>query len=173
MHAPVIISLGAGLLIGFLAQRTRFCTMGSIRDIILMRDTHLVSGVAGMVIAAFVMNLIFGAVKLGFTAQPIAHSSHLWNFLGMILAGLAFALAGGCPGRQLFLAGEGDSDSGVFILGMVVGAGVAHNFALAGKPDKIVEGMLNVGGISTAGMIAVITGIIFCCAIGYFMREKI
>jgi YedE family putative selenium metabolism protein len=173
MHAPVFISLGAGLLIGILAQRTRFCTMGSIRDIILMRDTHLVSGVAGMVIAAFMMNLIFGAVKFGFPAQPIAHSSHVWNFLGMILAGLAFALAGGCPGRQLFLAGEGDSDSGVFILGMIVGAGVAHNFTLAGKPDKIVDGVLNVGGISTAGMVAVITGIIFCCAIGYFMREKI
>ena len=45
LHAPLIISLSAGLLIGFLAQRTRFCTMGSIRDVILMGDTHLLSGV--------------------------------------------------------------------------------------------------------------------------------
>ncbi|MBN1663479.1 MAG: YedE-related selenium metabolism membrane protein, partial [Deltaproteobacteria bacterium] len=29
LHAPLLISLGVGLLIGFLAQRSRFCTMGA------------------------------------------------------------------------------------------------------------------------------------------------
>ncbi len=172
MHAPIGISLGAGLLIGFLAQRTRFCTMGSIRDVVLMGDTHLISGVGAMVIAAFIVNMVLGSVTFGLASQPIAHSSHLWNFLGMVLAGLAFALAGGCPGRQLFLAGEGNSDSSVFVLGMIVGAGVAHNFILAGKPDKIVDGVLQVGGISTAGMIAVIIGIAFCVFVGFTMRDR-
>ncbi len=172
MHAPILFSLGAGLLIGFTAQRTRFCTMGSVRDVILMGDTHLISGVGAMVAAAFIVNLLLGSVKVGFALQPIAHSSHLWNFLGMVLAGLAFALAGGCPGRQLFLAGEGNSDSGVFVLGMIVGAGVAHNFTLAGKPDKIVDGVLQVGGISNAGMIAVLIGIVFCLFVGFTMRDK-
>lgn len=172
MHAPLYLSLGIGLLIGFLAQRTRFCTMGSIRDVILMHDTHLISGVGAMVIAAFVTNLIIGSVKFGFAPQPIAHSNHLWNFLGMVLAGLAFALAGGCPGRQLFMAGEGNCDAGVVVLGMIVGAGVAHNFTLAGKPDKIVDGVLQVGGISTAGMTAVAIGLIVCFFIGFTMRDK-
>ena len=49
----------------------------------------------------------------------------------MVLAGLCFVLAGGCPGRQIILAGEGDGDSAVFVLGMIVGAGFAHNFGLA------------------------------------------
>jgi uncharacterized membrane protein YedE/YeeE len=40
----------------------------------------------------------------------------------MLLAGLAYALAGGCPGRQLFLSGEGDADSAIFVLGMISGA---------------------------------------------------
>ena len=130
----------------------------------------LLGGVLALL--ALGLNLIFGVIKFGIAPQPVAHSSHIWNFLGMVLSGLAFALAGGCPGRQLFLAGEGDGDSAVFVLGMIVGAGVAHNFTLAGIPDKMVDGALNVGGISTAGMVAVITGIIFCCAIGYFMRER-
>ena len=125
-----------------------------------------------MFIAAFVLNLIFGVVTFGFASQPIAHSSHIWNFLGMVLTGLCFSLAGGCPGRQLFLAGEGNSDSGIFVLGMIVGAGIAHNFTLAGKPDKIIDGSLQVGGISNAGMIAVILGIIVCLIIGFTMREK-
>ena len=46
-------------------------------------------------------------------------------------SGLAFTLAGGCPGRQLFLSGEGDADAGVFVLGMITGAAFAHNFNLA------------------------------------------
>ncbi|MFO7740723.1 MAG: YedE family putative selenium transporter [Anaerolineae bacterium] len=169
MAAPLLIALGAGLVIGFLAQRTRFCTMGSIRDVILMGDTHLISGLGALVLVAFVMNLILGQVNVGLFGQPVAHSQHVWNFLGMALAGLAFALAGGCPGRQLFLSGEGDGDAGVFVLGMITGAGLAHNFALAGSPDNVAEGL--VGGIGPYGMGAVVLGLVVCVVIGFTMRE--
>jgi hypothetical protein len=172
LHAPLLISLGVGLLIGFVAQRTRFCTMGAVRDVILMRDTHLISGVGALLVVAFVVNLALGQFKAGFAPQPVAHSSHLWNFLGMALAGLAFALAGGCPGRQLFLSGEGDGDAAVFVLGMITGAGFAHNFALAGSPDTVTEGVLKVGGLTPFGMGAVILGLVVCLAIGFTMREK-
>jgi len=172
MSAPVIVSLLIGLFIGFLAQRTRFCTMGALRDVIMIRDVHLLSGVAALLAVAFGMNLIFGQVDFGFQGQPIGHSNHVWNFFGLVLAGLAFSLAGGCPGRQLFLSGEGDGDSAVFVLGMIVGAGFAHNFALAGVPDKFVEGVLNVGGPGTNGQAAVVLGLVFCLTLGLAMREK-
>ena len=172
LYAPLLISLGVGLLIGFLAQRTRFCTMGAIRDVILMGDTHLVSGVGALLLVAFVTNLALGQVNFGFVAQPVAHHAHLWNFLGMALAGLAFALAGGCPGRQLFLSGEGDGDAAVFVLGMITGAAFAHNFALAGQPDKVVEGVVQAGGLTAAGMVAVVLGLVVCLTIGVTMREK-
>ncbi len=170
LHAPLLISLAAGLLIGFLAQRTRFCTMGSIRDVILMGDTHLISGVGALVVVAFVTNLALGQVNFGVFGQPVAHSQHLWNFLGMVLAGLAFALAGGCPGRQLFLSGEGDGDASVFVLGMITGAAFAHNFALAAKPDNVADGI--VGGIGQYGQMAVLLGLLVCVVIGFTMREK-
>ena len=80
----------------------------------------------------------------------------------MVLSGLAFVLAGGCPGRQLFLSGEGDIDAGIFVLGMIVGAAVAHNFALASSPK----------GVAAFGPIAVIIGLAFCLIIGFGMREK-
>jgi YedE family putative selenium metabolism protein len=147
--------------------------MGSIRDVVLMGDTHLISGVGALVMVAFFTNLLLGQVSFGFAAQPVAHSAHLWNFAGMVLAGLAFALAGGCPGRQLFLSGEGDSDAGVFVLGMISGAALAHNFNLAGKPDAIVGGELVVGGVSPYGMAAVILGLAACIVIGFTMRERI
>jgi hypothetical protein len=172
LHAPILISLGAGLLIGFIAQRTRFCTMGAIRDVILMRDYHLLTGVGALLLTAFVINLLLGQARFGFEGQPIAHSNYLWNFLGMSLAGLAFALAGGCPGRQLFLSGEGDGDAAIFVLGMITGAAFSHNFSLAGKPDALVDGVVQQGGISDFGMIAVITGLVICLAIGFSMRSK-
>jgi YedE family putative selenium metabolism protein len=147
--------------------------MGSIRDVILMGDTHLISGLGALVVVAIVTNLILGQFgAIAFFGQPVAHSQHLWNFLGMVLAGLAFALAGGCPGRQLFLSGEGDGDSAVFVLGMIAGAGLAHNFALAGVPDTVVEGVQKVGGISLYGMAAVVLGLVVCIVIGLTMREK-
>ena len=162
-HAPLFISLGAGLFIGAIAQRSRFCTMGSIRDIILAKDFHLVSGVLALVVFATIFNLIYGQFKPGFQAQPIAHTAHMWNFMGMALSGLAFALAGGCPGRQLILSGEGDSDAAVFVMGMIVGAGISHNFLLASSP----------AGPGAFGPAAVIIGIIFCLIIGFTMREKV
>ena len=172
-HAFWLLSLGAGLLIGFLAQRTRFCTMGSIRDVILMGDTHLISGLGALVVVAILVNLILGQFNTpAFFGQPVAHSQHLWNFAGMVLAGLAFALAGGCPGRQLFLSGEGDGDSAVFVLGMIAGAGLAHNFGLAGGPDTVVEGMQKVGGIGPFGMAAVVLGLVVCVVIGLTMRQN-
>ncbi len=173
LHAPILISIGAGLVIGFLAQRTRFCTMGSIRDVILMRDTHLLSGMIALTVVAFLANLVFGQFNLGVDLQPVAHSNHLWNFLGMVLSGLAYALAGGCPGRQVFLSGEGDGDAAVFVLGMIVGAGFAHNFALAASPDRLSEaGTLIVGGPGMYGQIAVILGLVVMVVLGFAMRER-
>lgn len=166
MYASVGIALAIALFIGFLAQRTRFCTMGAVRDVILMKDFHLMSGVLALVVGAFAMNLIFGQTSFGFVDQPVAHTNQVLNFGGMVLAGLAFALAGGCPGRQLFLSGEGDGDAAVFVLGMIVGAGFAHNFTTAGTPYP------NNPAMWGWGPAAIIVGLIFCLIVGFTMREK-
>ncbi len=162
-YAPVLVSLIAGLAIGALAQRSRFCTMGAFRDVMLIKDFHLVSGVAALLVFAFITNLILGQFHPGFEKQPVAHTAHIWNFLGMTLAGLAFALAGGCPGRQLFLSGEGDMDAAIFALGMIVGAGLAHNFSIASSP----------AGAAAFGPAAVVIGLIFCLVIGLTQRDKV
>ena len=173
MHAPLIISLCAGLLIGMIAQRTRFCSVGAIRDMVMFQDSHLISGVLALGVAAFVTNLILGQFKVGYSGMPISHSNLLANLLGMILAGLAYTLAGGCAGRQLFLSGEGDMDAGIFVLGMITGAAFAHNFGFAGSADSVVDGVVKVGGTSPQGMIAVCFGLVVCVIIGLTNRDKI
>jgi uncharacterized protein len=162
MHAPLLAALAAGLAIGFIAQRSRFCTMGAFRDLILFRQVHLLSGVIALLAVAVIANLIFSQFNMGFVQQPVAHNAHIWNFAGMALAGLAFALAGGCPGRQLFLAGEGDGDAAVFVFGMIVGAGFAHNFGLASSP----------AGVGPHGIAALVVGFAVCLAIGFSMRKQ-
>lgn len=161
-HAPLFISLSVGLLIGVFAQRSRFCTMGAFRDLILFKQGHLFSGVAAFFIAALITNFVLGQFNPGFEKQPIAHTMQLWNFLGMTLAGLAFTLAGGCPGRQLFLSGEGDADASIFASGMIVGAAVAHNFGLASSS----------AGIGPNGAVATLIGLVVCIIIGLTMRRR-
>ncbi|NMD42257.1 MAG: YedE-related selenium metabolism membrane protein [Firmicutes bacterium] len=163
LHAPLIISLVVGLAIGFLAQKSRFCTMGAIRDLILFKQGHLFTGIVSLAAAAFVTNLVLHQFNPGFAGQPVAHTMHFWNFAGMALAGIAFTLAGGCPGRQLFLSGEGDGDAAIFVVGMVAGAAFAHNFGLASSA----------AGATPAGMISVAVGLAACLLIGLTMRENI
>ncbi len=161
-HAPLLISLGMGLGIGVLAQRSRFCTMGALRDLFLFRQVHLLSGVIAFTVVAFAANFLLGQFKPGFTGQPVAHTLAVWNFLGMAVAGLAFALAGGCPGRQLILAGEGDGDSAIFVVGMLVAAGLAHNMGWASSP----------AGLGPNGVIATFGALAFCLFVGVTNLKK-
>ena len=155
-HAAIAISLIAGLIVGALAQRTRLCMVGGIRDMVLFREPKLLMGFGAILVSALICNLILTAVTgtsffhLGFAEQPIAHTDGLWNCLGMLLVGFGCVLLGGCPLRQLVLSGEGNSDSAVTVLGLIAGAAFAHNFGLASSAN----------GPTGAGKIAVIVGIV-------------
>ncbi len=162
MHAPLAISLGAALIIGVVGQRSRFCSIGAFRDLILFRQAHLFLGVVGFLAAAFVGNLLLGQFRPGFENQPVAHTQSLWNFLGLFTAGLASALAGGCPGRQLFMAGEGDGDAACFVLGLMGGAAMAHNWGLASSG----------AGIGPHGMAAVMVSLIVTLFVGFAFRQN-
>ena len=159
-HAPILIALAAGLIVGWLAQRSRFCTVGAIRDLIMMGDGYLFKGILAFTVVAFAANYALGTFKPGFEGQPVAHTNETWNFLGMVLSGLAFTLAGGCPGRQLIMAGEGDSDAGIFVVGMLAGAAMAHNFSAASSG----------AGIGAFGIHVTVIGLIFCLLVGFLFR---
>lgn len=137
LHAPIAFSLAVGLITGVLAQRTRLCMVGGIRDVIMFKDTYLISGFIAILLFAAIGNIFFGNFTLAFEGQPIAHNDGIWNFLGMTLVGWASILLGGCPLRQLILAGEGNSDSAITVMGLMVGAAIAHNFSLAASPKGV------------------------------------
>lgn len=160
-HAAIAISLAAGIIVGAIAQRTRLCMVGGLRDFVLFREWKLLAGFGAVLVGALVMNLILtGATDgtyftLGMAGQPVAHTDMLWNFLGMLLAGFGCVLLGGCPLRQLILAGEGNTDSAITVLGLMVGAAFCHNFGLASSGE----------GPTANGKIAVLIGIVVVAAI--------
>ena len=161
MYAPIFISLAAGLIVGALAQKTRMCTVGGTRDMILFKDMHLFSGFIAILAVAFVGNLAFGFFKLGFADQPIAHTDGLWNFLGMAVVGWGSVLLGGCPLRQLILSGEGNTDSVISVTGMLAGAALAHNFGLASSA----------AGVTPNGKAAAIICFVFLGLVSYLNSE--
>ncbi len=160
--APWLLALVVGGILGALAYKTRLCTVGGIRDAVMFRDFHLLSGFLAIFVFALVANLVNGTFKIGWTGQPIAHTDFLWNAMGMVLVGFASALLGGCPLRQLILAGGGNSDSAITIFGLLVGAAISHNWGLASSA----------AGPTPAGKIAVVAGLIITLLIALMNRSK-
>ena len=121
-HAPIIMSLIGGLIFGALAQKSRMCFAGGIRDAILMKTF----------------------------------------------------LAGGCPLRQLILAGQGSSDSAVTVLGMFFAAALCHNFGLAssGTAMNAETGELVAGAVTPNGKVACIICIIACFIIAFTNKRE-
>jgi hypothetical protein len=163
MAAPIAISLIAGLIVGALGQKTRLCMVGGTRDMILFKDSYLLLGFISIIVFGFIGNLIFGFFNLGFEGQPVAHTDALWNFLGMAVVGWGSVLLGGCPFRQLILSGEGNTDSVITVIGMIVGAAIAHNFGLASSA----------AGATSNGKIAVIICFIFLGIVSYLNSESL
>lgn len=138
LSAPLIASLVGGLVVGVILQRTRLCSAAAFRDLIMIKNAHYLWGIVGIFVGSLVFNIILGNnFHIGFADQPIAHSNHIFNFLGMFLVGLIALLIGGCPIRQTVLASEGDADAGVTIFGLIFGAALAHGFKMAASGEGV------------------------------------
>lgn len=175
MHAPILLSLAGGLIFGAVAQKSRMCFAGSIRDVILMRNFDLLTIIGGFFVVMLIFNIATGRFVPAFdTPGVIAHSEHLWNILGMYAVGFAAVLAGGCPLRQLILAGQGSSDSAVTVLGMFAGAAAAHNFGLAASGTALDTETqeLVAGTVPMNGKVAVILCIIVCFVIAFMNKRS-
>jgi YedE family putative selenium metabolism protein len=159
--APFAIALGAGVLIGALAQRSRFCVTGSFSNLFLARDMSLMRGLIGLLLAALAVNVSVGLFRFGVLDQPGSNPDHIWNFLSMGLVGFASVLVGGCPFRQLVLSGEGSADASLAVLGMIVGGGLVHQWGIVSTS----------AGPTPFGKAGVLLGLAFCLGIVRFYRK--
>jgi YedE family putative selenium metabolism protein len=170
-YAPLAFSLAAGLGIGALAQRTGFCITGGISRLFLWgprdftfcpKTTGLAIGMGSLFSFALVASLLTGQFSLGLHGQPSSNESYTWNFLAMLMVGFGAVLIRGCPFRQLIAAGQGDTDAGVAVFGMLTGAALVQAWGLGGNAE----------GTPYEGQLAVLFGLSFLFLIGVLYRKR-
>ncbi len=159
-HAPIYISLIAGLILGVLGQRSRFCSIGGTADLVIIRNFNQVQGTIALLVFVLITNLIIGQFKPG--QHPLAHNLHLWNFLSMLVVGLGSLMSGGCPFKQTILSGQGNFDSFISVIGIILGAGLAHTLGFAASPN----------GVPVSGRVAVIISMVIIFLIGLLSTKK-
>jgi len=136
-----IVTLLLGLLIGYLAQRSGYCSIGGFRDYFLFRHTRLLSGYLALIAASFAgyllfwlitpaaMEHFFWAVTSG-PATPVPGAPGgldtaaylLFSVVPGFFVGFIAVLIGGCPIRQTVMASEGNYRAAWFFIGMCVGS---------------------------------------------------
>ncbi len=167
------MALIVALAVGALSQKGRLCMAGGIRDAIMFKDMKLLYGFVAIFVVALAGNVATDSFKMGFLSQPVAHSAHLWNFVGMVIVGWGSVLLGGCPLRQLILAGSGNGDSAVTVFGMMTGAALAHNFGLAGSADSVNQaGEYVVGGLKANGQAAAVIALVILLVVSLVHLPK-
>ncbi len=149
MWAVPIVTLALGLIIGYLAQRSGFCSIGGMRDAMMFKHYRLLYGYLALIGTAAASYALFANVIL-----PEAFPNWYWSatkpdpltpmpgapggltnsdyiilaVIGGFMLGLLGVILGGCPLRQTVMGAEGNLKSIFFIVGMCVGAILFHAY---------------------------------------------
>ncbi len=133
-HAYWVWALGLALFAGAVLSLTGFCAVSAARQVFSGPRRMLWAALA-LVAGYLLVTALTGKLKVGFADQPVSHTDHLWNLLAMALVGLTGVLAGGCPVRQVVLAGEGNGDAMITAAGILAGGCLAHSFLAVSSPS--------------------------------------
>ncbi|HVY06111.1 MAG TPA: YeeE/YedE family protein [Burkholderiales bacterium] len=110
---------------GFAAQKTDFCTMGAVADIVNMGDwTRMRMWLLAIAVAIAGANALdlAGLVDLSRSAYPAPGWPWLAHIAGGLMFGVGMTLASGCGSRSLVRIGGGNLKSVVAILFLALGA---------------------------------------------------
>ncbi len=111
------------VLFGALAQRTHFCTMGAIADVVNMGDwSRMRMWVLAIAVAVLGFNGMVGAGWIEARHSVYAGPQLLWlsALVGGLMFGFGMVLASGCGSKSLVRLGGGNLKAGVVLL--VLGA---------------------------------------------------
>ena len=109
----------AGLLFGATAQRTNFCTMGAISDIVFMGDfRRMRAWLLAIAVAMIATQAMYaaGLVDINRSAYLTANFGWLGAIAGGLLFGFGMTMAGGCGNKTLVRIGGGNLKSVVVAL---------------------------------------------------------
>jgi hypothetical protein len=139
-------ALVLGAAFGAIVQRTHFCTMGAVADIVNLGDwTRMRMWVLAIGVAMIGFNAMVAAAWIEAADSIYAGPALLWlsNLVGGLLFGVGMVLASGCGSKTLVRVGGGNLKSLVVL------------FVLAVSAYATMRGVLAVARVSTLDSVAV------------------
>lgn len=114
-------AFGLALVLGFVANKTNFCTMGAVSDWVNMGDMgRMRAWLLAIVVAMLGVSILeyMGLANLDASFPPYRSQQLLWaeNILGGLLFGIGMTLASGCGNKCLIRIGGGNLKSVVVLL---------------------------------------------------------
>jgi hypothetical protein len=159
----IILAIVVGAAFGATLDRIGATNPGYIIKMLNLSNLHLMRTILlGIGVGSVMLfgGLLAGVVDVGHMSVKTAYAG---VFVGGILLGLGFAVAGYCPGTGLAAAATGRTDAIFFVLGGLAGAAafMATYGALATTSvfDKIAGGKATLGEISGQSYPALFAGV--------------
>ncbi len=121
-----VATLTLGILIGYMGQRSKFCTISGIRDFFMLKDSFRFKGllglIAGSAVGYFTLRFLGGDIPnyplgMGFGSPSLV----IAGVIGSLGMGFFSVFAEGCPFRQHIMAAEGKVSSLLYLLGFYLG----------------------------------------------------
>ena len=116
---------GLALILGFVAARTNFCTMGAISDVVNMEHWGRVRmWLLAIAVAMIGTNLLYYGELIDLSKSIYHRPSLPWlsMLVGGILFGIGMTLAGGCANKNLLRLGGGSLRSLVVLVFVAISA---------------------------------------------------
>jgi len=124
-----LVTLIFGIIIGYMGQRARFCTISGIRDYYMLRDPYRLKGLFGIIIGGIIGFSVVSVAGGELVSFPMLYEGI--KIVPMVLIPLSIVggffmaffsvMAEGCPFRQHVMAGEGRLSGILYVAGLVVG----------------------------------------------------
>ncbi|MBO6949368.1 MAG: YeeE/YedE family protein [Rhodospirillales bacterium] len=148
----LILAIVIGAAFGAVLDRVGATNPGYIIRMLNLSNLHLMKTILLAIGTGAVLmfgGLLTGVVDVGHLSVK---SAYVGVFVGGMLLGVGFAVAGFCPGTGLTAAATGRKDAVFFVVGGLLGAGAYMGTYASVKSTGILDDIL--GGKTTIGVIA-------------------
>ena len=149
LSTRLIVSIAGavvGVVFGFIVERTNFCTMGAISDVLAMNDYRRARAwalaVAIAILGAQGLHLV-GWVDLSKSIYLGPSLGWIGAIVGGLMFGFGMTLSGGCASRNLARVGAGDVRSLIVLVVLGIFAYIAMRGLIA-PPRVALEGAMNI-----------------------------
>jgi uncharacterized membrane protein YedE/YeeE len=121
-----LATLALGILIGYMGQRSKFCTISGIRDFFMLKDSFRFKGLLGLIAGSAVGYLGFKLIGGDIPNFPLGLGIEspgllVVGIVGSLGMGFFSVFAEGCPFRQHVMAAEGKTSALLYLLGFYLG----------------------------------------------------